>query len=120
MDIHQRNGAGAMAGGLEGVVAAETVLSHADSERGIVWVRGRNISDLVEHHGYEGTIALLWEGFDGEGLSRAGIAERLGLGRTLAFSRLDQWLPTAARRPPIEAMRLCLAALPDDSEPAAI
>ena len=82
--------------GLDGVVAANTVLSHSDGERGIVWVRGHAIDELVAQHGYEGTIALLWEGFAGENLTRAGIAEQLGAGRALAFSRLGDWLPAAA------------------------
>lgn len=106
--------------GLEGVVAAETVLSHADGERGIVWVRGHAIDELVAQQGYEGTIALMWEGFTGAGLTRAGIAGELGAGRALAFSRLGDWLPAAAKRAPIEGMRMALAALPDDSTPAAI
>ncbi len=106
--------------GLEGVVAAQTVLSHADGERGIVWVRGHTIGELVAHHGYEGTIALLWDGFAGDGLTRAGVARQLGSGRTLAFSRLGDWLPAATRRPLIEGLRMGLAALPEDSAPAEI
>jgi citrate synthase len=106
--------------GLEGIVAAQTVLSHADGEHGIVWVRGHTIADLVAHHGYEGTIAVLWDGFAGESLTRAGIARQLGAGRTLAFSRLDEWLPAASRRPLIEGVRMALAALPDDSTPTTI
>jgi citrate synthase len=109
-----------LSNGLEGIVAAETVLSHADGENGIVWVRGHTIDDLVAHHGYEGTIALLWDGFAGADLTRAGITAQLGAGRALAFSRLDDWLPAASRRPPIEALRIALAALPDDSTPATI
>ncbi len=109
-----------MSDGLEGIVAAETVLSHADGERGIVWVRGHTIGELVARHGYEGTIALLWDGFAGGGLTRAAIAELLGDGRVVAFSRLDEWLPAASRRPPIEGVRMALAALPDDSLPATI
>jgi citrate synthase len=97
--------------GLEGIVAAQTVLSHADGEHGIVWVRGHTIADLVAHHGYEGTIALLWDGFAGESLTRAAIARQLGTGRMLAFSRLDEWLPAASRRPLIEGVRMALAAL---------
>jgi citrate synthase len=103
--------------GLEGVVAAETVLSHADGENGVVWVRGHPIEDLVAHHGYEGTIALLWDGFAGNGLTHAGITAQLGAGRALAFSRLDDWLPAANRRPPIEALRMALAALPETARP---
>jgi citrate synthase len=109
-----------MSDGLEGVVAAQTVLSHTDGESGVVWVRGHRITDLVAQHGYEGTIALMWEGFAGDNLSRAGMVEQLGAARVQAFSRLDEWLPAAARRPPIDAMRMCLAAVPQDSAPAAI
>jgi citrate synthase len=109
-----------MSDGLEGVVAAETVLSHSDGEQGFVWVRGHPIGELAEQHGYEGTIALLWDGFAGERLTRADMVAQLGAGRVRAFARLDDWLPAAARRPPIEAMRMGLAALPDDSTPAAI
>ena len=102
-----------MSEGLEGVVAARTVLSHADSERGMVWVRGHAIGDLVAHHGYEGAIALMWDGFAGDGLTRADIIASLGAARALAFSRLGEWLPAAARRPPIEGLRRALAALAD-------
>lgn len=101
--------------GLEGVIAAKTVLSHADGESGIVLVRGHNISDLVAHHGYEGTIALLWDGFVAAGLTRRGIIEQLGDARMLNFSRLDAWLSNAASRPLIEGVRMALAALPEDS-----
>jgi citrate synthase len=106
--------------GLEGVVAAQTVLSHADGEHGTVWVRGHPIAELVARHGYEGTVALMWDGFAGHGLDRARVVDELGAGRALAFSRLSDWLAGASRRPPIEGLRMALAALPDDSTPAAI
>ena len=108
-----------MANGLEGVVAAETVLSHADGERGIIWVRGHPIPELVAQ-GFEATVALMWEGFVGESLTRAGVIEGLGAGRALAFARLGDWLPAAARRQPLEATRHLLAAVPDESTPAEI
>jgi citrate synthase len=31
--------------GLEGVIAADTVLSHVDGNDGTIWVRGRTIDD---------------------------------------------------------------------------
>ncbi len=108
-----------MANGLEGVVAAETVLSHADGERGIIWVRGHTIPDLVAQ-GFEAAVALMWEGFAGENLTRGRMIEMFGSARTLAFSRLGDWLPAAARREPLEATRLLLAAVPDESSPAQI
>jgi citrate synthase len=106
--------------GLEGIVAANTVLSHSDGEQGIVWVRGHTIDDLVAHHGYEGTVALLWDSFAGTGLTREAMVGQLGAARALAFSRLDDWLPAAAKRQPIEGLRMALAALPDASTPAEI
>lgn len=109
-----------MSDGLEGVVAAKTVLSHADGESGIVWVRGQSISDLVARHGYEGTVALLWEGFTAEGLTRNSVIGQLGDARTLNFSRLDTWLPNAAPRPLIEGVRMSIAALPEDSSASTI
>ena len=109
-----------MSDGLEGVVAAQTVLSHSDGEHGFVWVRGHPIGELAARHGYEGTIALLWDGFAGERLTRADIVAQLGAGRVRAFARLDDWLPAATRRAPIEGLRMSLAALPDDSTPAEI
>ncbi len=109
-----------MDSGLEGVVAAETVLSHSDGERGVLWVRGHTLDDLVARRGYEGAVAILWEGFAGDGLTRGGVRAVLGAARQAAFARLGEWLDPASRRPLIEGVRLALAVLPDDSPPAAI
>ncbi len=107
-----------MSGGLEGVVAAETVLSHTDAARGMVWVRGHDLPDLVANHGFEGTIALLWDGFAGEGLTRASLTEAFGAARVTAFAGLDHWLPGARGRTLFEGVRLGLAAQPDSATPA--
>jgi citrate synthase len=109
-----------MDSGLEGIVAAETVLSHSDGAKGILWVRGHTLADLVARYGYEGAIAVLWEGFDGEGLTRDEIRGRLGAGRVAAHARLGDWLDRAGARPLVESVRLALAALPDCSTPAEI
>jgi len=107
-------------GGLEGVVAAETVLSHVDGERGILLVRGCPLDELVARHGYEGAVALLWDGFAGSGLTRDSVRRDLASGRQRAFAGLDGWLATASHLPLSEGVRICLAALPDDSTPATI
>src|SRR4029077_13252592 len=75
--------------GLAGLIAAETVLSHSDGARGILWVRGHTLAELVADFGYEGAVGLLWEGFAGDGLNRDEMRARLGIGRSLAFARLD-------------------------------
>jgi len=108
-----------LSGGLEGVIAAETVISNLD-ESGTVWVRGHSINELVSNYGYEGTIALLWEDFAGTGLTRESVIAQLGADRALAFSRLEDWLPKAAHRPLIEGVRRALASLPEDSSASAI
>ena len=46
--------------GLEGVVAAETHLSHVDGERGELIVAGHRLEDLVRRD-YEDVVAELWE-----------------------------------------------------------
>jgi citrate synthase len=109
-----------MNSGLEGVVAAETVLSHADGESGAVWVRGHTIEELAAAYGYEGTVAVMWDGFAGHGLTRAKMRETLGAARTKAFARIDDWLSCAARRPLAQGVRIALAAVPDDAEAADI
>jgi citrate synthase len=106
--------------GLEGVVAAETVLSIADPQRSMLWMRGVPVPELVADYGYEGTIALLWQGFAGDGLTRSGMRAAFGEARLAAFAALPAWLDEAARRPMDQAMRRCLAELADDSTPAAI
>ena len=109
-----------MQSGLDGVVAAETVLSETDRERGMIWIRGVALPDLVASHGYEGTVALLWEGFGGEGLTRGGVAAALGAAREAAFDGPGGWIDAAVRRSLFEGVRLCLAGLTDDAPPAAI
>ena len=106
--------------GLEGVVAADTVLSHVDGNAGTIWVRGHTIDDLVRNHGFEGMVAILWEGFAGAGLTRGQIQSEFAAGRQKAFARLDDWVGLAAKRPLLEGVRIALAALPEDAKPAEI
>jgi citrate synthase len=106
--------------GLEGVIAAETVLSYADPQSGRQWVRGHALAELAARFGYEGTVALLWEGFAGDDLTRTSAQTMLGAGRQAAFAMLERWLPGAALCPLDQAVRMALAALPDESEPAVI
>jgi citrate synthase len=105
--------------GLEGVVVADTVLSHAEPERGMLWVRGRPLPQFAAL-GHEGTVALLWEGFAGADLTSARMQEVLGAARVRAFEQTNDWPALIAGRPLDEAIRIRLALLPDHSEPAAI
>jgi citrate synthase len=100
-----------MDSGLQGVVAAETARSRSDGARGILWVRGHTLDELVTDYGYEGTVALLWEGFLGDGLTGDGMRIVLGEGRVATFMRLSEWLDAAAHRPMVEeSLGVCLPA----------
>ncbi|NJN18104.1 MAG: citrate synthase [Oscillochloris sp.] len=48
--------------GLEGVVAAETGISHIDGFHGRLYYRGIDINELATHSTFEETTALLWYG----------------------------------------------------------
>src|SRR5260221_4846662 len=109
-----------MDSGLAGLIAAETVLSHSDGARGILWVRGHTLPELVADFGYEGATGLLWEGFAGTGLSREEMRARLSAGREAALGRLGEWLDRAKSRAPVEGVRLAVAMLPETSNPAEI
>jgi len=109
-----------MDGGLEGVVAAETVLTDIDGATGTWLLRGHPPGEVIAAYGYEGATALLWEGFARSGLTRAAIVEAFAAGRATAFARLPGWLSMARGRPIGEGVRSLLAALPDDSTPAEI
>jgi citrate synthase len=109
-----------MDSGLAGLIAAETVLSHSDGTRGILWVRGHTLSELVADFGYEGAVGLLWEGFAARGLSREKMRAQLGAGRAAAFARRGAWLDQAKPRPFVEAVRLAVASLAETSTPAEI
>ena len=106
-----------MPSGLDGVVAAETILCLTDAARGMIWVRGVPLPTLLAEHGFEGTVALLWDGFAGEGLTRSGIQADFGVARVAAFAGLDRWMPFAHKVSLFEGVRLAMAAQPDNSQP---
>jgi citrate synthase len=109
-----------MDSGLEGLVAAETVLSHSDGAQGILLVRGHTLAELVARFGYEGAVGLLWEEFVAEDTDRATIQARLGAAREAAFAALGEWLDRAGSRTVVAGVRLALANLPDTADPPAI
>lgn len=106
-----------MAIGLDGVVAAETILSKTDQTSGMVWVRGFDLPTLADRFGFEGTVALLWEGFAGDSLTRDSVLRDLGAARRRAFDSLPAWLPATQGRPLFEGVRIALADQPDTAGP---
>lgn len=98
--------------GLEGVLAAETVLSHVDGAAGRLVLRGRELRQLADWS-FEAVLALLWRDLAPENLDETQIRQRLGAARMAAFARLTTALPALDGLSQVEALRLLLSRLPD-------
>ncbi|MBW8855079.1 MAG: citrate synthase/methylcitrate synthase, partial [Bradyrhizobium sp.] len=65
--------------GLDGVPAAETVLSHVDGERGELIIAGELVGRLASQSSFEGVTARLWNGASMTTLSEANVRASLGV-----------------------------------------
>lgn len=99
--------------GLDGIIAAETTLSHVDGEGGRLIVRGIELRELVATRGLEGVAALLWDGFALGGGDAAAVHAGLAAARQHAAALVPSVLAEAGRLAPIELLRLGLARLSD-------
>src|SRR5437588_317819 len=113
-----------VARGLDGVVAARTRLSHVDGDRGELIIGGYELKELAGRVSFEAAAHLLWRGTlptrdELERLRREFAAVRALPEQTLEVVR------TAAKVPPIDALRMGCATLsldladPDDISPTA-
>jgi citrate synthase len=101
--------------GLEGVVAAETLLSHVDGEAGELLLAGYPVEELAPNARFEETIAL----FLGEplgGLDATTIGQRLAAARELP-ERTRELVDAAAARAvdPMSALAMAVASLALDA-----
>ncbi|MBR0692108.1 citrate synthase/methylcitrate synthase [Bradyrhizobium lablabi] len=97
--------------GLDGVPAAETVLSHVDGERGELIIAGQNVADLAGKASFEGVSARLWAGASGKALSEANVRASLGAARERAFARLPDLLPATRGMSVVDGFRAGIAGL---------
>lgn len=104
--------AAALRAGLEGVVAAETILSDVDGEAGRLVLRGHTLEALADWP-FERVLALLWRDLTDEDLSEQAIRARLGEARVSAYQRLRSSLPALDGLSEVEGLRLLLSLLPD-------
>src|SRR5579864_191752 len=107
-----------VADGLENVVAAETVLSKVDGDAGVLVLRGHYLQDIAGRRSFEWLTGVLWQDFVERPLDEQALRRDLGLARERAFARLHELLPIAGRLPPLAAVRLLLASVPDDADDA--
>lgn len=107
-----------MKGGMDDVIAAETLLSHIDGEAGRLVIRGHDLEELAGEMRFEDATSLLWEGLIETG-GRDRLSSAIGGGRVRAFARFEPFHDRLADRTPVEAMRFLLASIADESELAA-
>lgn len=101
--------------GLEGVTAAETVLSDVDGEAGQLVLRGWRVEQLAGRVSFEAVAELLTEGFLEPSAGKT-LGEALGPAREEVYSRLPELDPPLLALPPIEGLRALLARLPDGDD----
>jgi citrate synthase len=97
--------------GLDGVPAAETVLSHVDGERGELIIAGEHVADLAGKSSFESVTARLWSGATLQTLSEADVRKSLGAARERAFLRLPDLLPATRDLSIVDGFRAAVAGL---------
>jgi citrate synthase len=97
--------------GLDGIPAAETVLSHVDGERGELIIAGERVGDLVRKTGFEGVTARLWSGGTGQPVGEAEVRTTLGAGRERACARLADLLGITEGLSIVDGFRAAIAGL---------
>ena len=101
--------------GLDGVIAADTVMSMVDGEDGRLVVRGHELRDLVAGGArLEDVAALLWDGFAPEGGDAEQARAGLAAGRVAAWPLVPALLAARGGLNTVEALRAALGLLPDD------
>src|SRR5258708_23078133 len=83
--------------GLDGIPAAETVLSHVDGERGELIIAGERVGDLARKTGFEGVTARLWSGGTGQPIGDAAVRAAPGAAPERAFPPLPGLLGITRR-----------------------
>jgi citrate synthase len=92
-------------GGLDGVVVAQTRLSHVDGEAGELIIAGKTVEQLAAGSTFEQACALLWD-----------VAKvDLGPARATAFARLGELGQALDARDGMDALRGSVAHLPQES-----
>jgi len=108
--------------GLDGVPAAETVLSHVDGERGELIIAGDHVAELAAGSSFEAVTARLWNAASGRALTEATVRATLGAARERTFARLADLLPATRGLSIVDGFRAAIAGLRSENglEPEAV
>ncbi len=105
--------------GLEGVIAADTVMSHIDGERGRLVIRGHDVEELARDASFEDVCLLLWEGELPSAESRERLRAELSAARMRAFEALPCLGDALALVDPMDSLRAAAAHLEANEDPHA-
>jgi citrate synthase len=106
--------------GLEGVVAAQTRMSHVDGQNGVLIIGGYSVEDLATHAGLEAAAHLLWRGRLPDRVELREMVQQMAKLRQLKPLTIEV-LRAAKSAPPIDALRMACATLSLDlADPNAI
>ena len=106
--------------GLDGVPAAETVLSHVDGERGELIIAGERVDDLARKTGFEAVTARLWSGGTGRPTAEASGARGTRRRRASApIARLPDLLGITRGLSVVDGVRAAVAGLRAEARAAA-
>ncbi len=112
--------------GLDGVVAAQTRLSHVDGQNGVLIIGGYELKELAGKVGFEAAASLLWTGRLPSADEAAAITREIAALRAVPAPAMQAVREAAARTaPPIDALRMACAMLsldvknPNDISPEA-
>jgi citrate synthase len=97
--------------GLDGIAAAETVLSHVDGERGELVIAGERVADLARKAGFEAVTAQLWSSGTGQPADEISVQAALGEARRRAFARLPALLAATSGLSIVDGFRAAIAGL---------
>lgn len=110
--------------GLDGVVAAQTRLSHVDGQNGVLIIAGYELKEIAGRVTFEEAAHLLWKGTLPTAQELSVLTREMSGLRSLPEPTL-QILRAAREAPPIDALRMACATLsldvpdPNDISPAA-
>jgi citrate synthase len=105
-----------MSDGLEGVVAADTVLSEVDGLAGRLVIRGQSLDDLSGHTRFEEAVSLLFGGFFPDLPDQAQLTKAIGQARAAVFDQVAALDDTLRGLTTIGAVRALMARLPDGDD----
>ena len=111
-DVMNRQAMNGFVSGLEGVVAAQTRLSHVDGELGKLLIAGFPVEEIAPRASFEEVLHLLWRGELPDVYQLTALQRALAAQRAFSPATADALREAASQHlPPMDALRLAAGTL---------